>query len=413
MFRAVFDKEMANVDAGDFVVTGGTTATITSVVPAANTAVNGNPKAFDITVSGGDLGAFSGTVGIDLVESPTINSLDGNIPLAPPRDGLRRDTFTVVGTGTPGPETPGPETPGPETPGPETPGDTDGSLSSDSEFNVLAIDALGSTQALSLTVELSEILTVGSLTIFSTDANGGNRKPIATFSVVENENNVLPDFNPKFTLLNSELVDITHLQFELEEKGVKSIAIPEELDDGSIGLTFEDGTKFAAALEETPLAANVLINDAETIDLTDLTGTVNISGSIRREAKLDNVVDLYITDADGAVFDAMGNKFLPGQEGYREAAIASRLNINLTGTNGQVETFNATLAGGTHLGLFIAVDGVDPAIDPNGEVFFSHSGANGGTDHFRTLGNNTFGIEDQAGLGDSDFNDAIVAFDIV
>ncbi|MCK5212620.1 MAG: choice-of-anchor D domain-containing protein, partial [Dehalococcoidia bacterium] len=58
VFRATFDEDVQYVSTGDFAVSG-TTATVTNV-NAVSAAV------YDLTVSGGDLAGYDGTVGIDL-----------------------------------------------------------------------------------------------------------------------------------------------------------------------------------------------------------------------------------------------------------------------------------------------------------------------------------------------------------
>lgn len=411
-FQATFSEEVQGVDKNDFIVTGDSQAAVQTVTQSGT-------STYDITIAGGNLDDFNGIVALTLANSGIdITDLAGNIlsSAAPnteaytldntPEETESKDNTDKGNTGN------DKDSGGGDINNDNTSKDSIGQLTPLNGTNILEITQLGTTEALSLTIELSKILTVGSIKVFSTDVNGDNRNQIAAFSVVENKNNVLPDFNPTFNLLRSDLTDVTHLQFELEEKGIVSIGSPTVQADGTLSLTFEDGTKLSAALETTAPEPNLLLNDAATIDLTDYTGAVSISGSIHREAALNNVVDLYVTDADGAVFDAMGNKFMPGQDGYRATAIARRLNINLTGTNGQVEAFNATLTGGQYLGIFIAVDGVDPAIATEDELFFSHSSENGGIDHIKTLGDNTFGIEDQVSLGDSDFNDIIVSFSL-
>ena len=84
IFRAVFDVEVQNVDATDFIVTGGSTATITNIKIANNSA-----RFYDITVSGGDLADFVGTVGLALAPAPTIPDLDTTF-------NTRLQTFEVI-----------------------------------------------------------------------------------------------------------------------------------------------------------------------------------------------------------------------------------------------------------------------------------------------------------------------------
>ncbi|MDY6989235.1 MAG: choice-of-anchor D domain-containing protein [Thermodesulfobacteriota bacterium] len=70
-FRAVFDEDVQNVDAGDFGVNGTTTATVTNVNPV-------NATTYDVTVSDGDLADFDGDVGLDLPAGQDITDLAGN-----------------------------------------------------------------------------------------------------------------------------------------------------------------------------------------------------------------------------------------------------------------------------------------------------------------------------------------------
>ena len=70
-FRATFDSDVQNIDATDFVVNGGSTATVTNVAPV-------TANVFELTVSGGDLGDFDGTVGLDLAPGQDITDAAGN-----------------------------------------------------------------------------------------------------------------------------------------------------------------------------------------------------------------------------------------------------------------------------------------------------------------------------------------------
>lgn len=95
-FRATFSETVTNVDAADFAVhvnTPGptTTATITGVGPA------GNNSIYDVTVSGGDLAAFNGAVGLDLSASQNITDVSGN-PLSPATEPAVDELYTVDNT---------------------------------------------------------------------------------------------------------------------------------------------------------------------------------------------------------------------------------------------------------------------------------------------------------------------------
>ena len=71
IFRATFDEDVQNVDTGDFDVNGSTTAAVTNVSTV-------NASVYDITVSGGDLAGFDGTVGLDLTGGQDIADLSSN-----------------------------------------------------------------------------------------------------------------------------------------------------------------------------------------------------------------------------------------------------------------------------------------------------------------------------------------------
>ncbi|MFK8182418.1 MAG: DUF4114 domain-containing protein [Phormidesmis sp.] len=153
------------------------------------------------------------------------------------------------------------------------------------------------------------------------------------------------------------------------------------------------------------------------IDLTEMeTPTVMASIAVMRSAGYDNTVGWYVVeDAQGGVEDALtGEVLMPGDVGYAKAAIAQRLDVNLTGVNHEVVSYELEMATGGFLATFIVSNGTveslldaDTLNDPN--IFFGHVGANSdGTEHVQLLEENTFGYEDLLGGGDRDFNDMTV-----
>lgn len=152
----------------------------------------------------------------------------------------------------------------------------------------------------------------------------------------------------------------------------------------------------------------------ELIDLRDMATQVSVSVEVHREATFDNLIGFYqIADTSGGI-DTNNDgvvDFSPGQTGYKEAALVSRITglDLLTTQNQQTTTFDGSFDGGGLLAPFIVVDGtLEEAITNNAETYFSFLGANSDkADHIRLLGDNTFGFEDLAG-GDNDFNDTIV-----
>lgn len=71
VFRATFTEAVQNVDTADFAVNGTTTATVTLVTSV-------SASVYDITVSGGDLATFNGTVGLNLSGTQNITNLSGD-----------------------------------------------------------------------------------------------------------------------------------------------------------------------------------------------------------------------------------------------------------------------------------------------------------------------------------------------
>ncbi len=90
VFRLTFRSAANDVDASDFVVTGGSTATITNVQ-------NVNPFTYDLTVSGGNLGDYDGDVGLAFAANPTITDEIGN-ELTDTTMPKINDTFTIDNT---------------------------------------------------------------------------------------------------------------------------------------------------------------------------------------------------------------------------------------------------------------------------------------------------------------------------
>lgn len=86
VFRVTFDEGVQNVGTDDFTVHSTSTATVTNVGQV-------SPTTYDVTVSGGDLAGFNGTVGLDLAGGQDVADLAGNaLPAGePPTD----ETYTV------------------------------------------------------------------------------------------------------------------------------------------------------------------------------------------------------------------------------------------------------------------------------------------------------------------------------
>ena len=278
---------------------------------------------------------------------------------------------------------------------------------------LLAINDLGSANTISLQINQSSSV-VTELLVFNTDATGGSRTQIGSFSLLQGQQ-FPTEYAPTLTLDSDLINNGTFQQFELVQgNSIRQAMVT--VSNGQILLDFNNGVQLSATATAQTSQTNLLTNDAAAIDLTGQADVVNVRFSVYREASFNNTVGFYTTDFDnGGIRDTVTGAVLqPGDIGYQAAALARRLDVQLTGKNNQTSRVFATLPGGAFLGMFLSVDGAVNNTTATGEVYFSHAGANsGGADHVKQLGDNTFGFEDQAGLGDADYDDIVVAFEVL
>lgn len=207
---------------------------------------------------------------------------------------------------------------------------------------------------------------------------------------------------------------------QISEKGENSFRLSFEDEMGDADFT--DIVIDAELTDETPEIGTDTQgqSEGEMLDLRNYAGKqIKIEAPIvREESAYENVVGFYIVENEtGAVSDPLtGNLLNPGEEGYIKAALRNSQNnafqMGENGLSGSIE-----IAGGQILAPFIIADGTleqvldeNPNNDP--EVYFAYMSANSdGVDHIRNLGGNTWGFEDLAFGGDSDFNDVVVQLD--
>jgi hypothetical protein len=154
------------------------------------------------------------------------------------------------------------------------------------------------------------------------------------------------------------------------------------------------------------------------IDLSDLNySTVSIT--VNENTLSCGTIGFYEVDADGSVINSeSGQTTAVGDSGYTQAAIANRLDFDLN-LDGKSTEFTAEFAPGSTYAPFVVVDGTiaeledgDHSNDPT--VYFPYAGVNAdGMEHIRSLGDNTFGIENVQNSGDLNFDDLVVNFDFV
>jgi V8-like Glu-specific endopeptidase len=191
---------------------------------------------------------------------------------------------------------------------------------------------------------------------------------------------------------------------------------PSTITNGQVAYNSSSGASFSLSFLPSDPGLNALISHAQGIapvlDLSAFTAAQSLSGSVAlgREADYDSSVGLYRTlDITGLVIAADGiTRLRPGDSGYAAAALrpanlVSELN-GLTVADDQTATRSFSgVSGGSFLAPFALV---------NGETYFAFGEANrDGLAHLRSLGNNTFGLEDLPGGGDLDFDDLVVKFD--
>ena len=154
------------------------------------------------------------------------------------------------------------------------------------------------------------------------------------------------------------------------------------------------------------------------IDLSDLDAQ-SVHFEVYGDAYTDNMAGFYVANADGSVVDADGEMIAVGEEGYTEAAIANRIDLDLFTAEGEINESSFELESGSIYAPYIVVEGNidglgdnDSSNDPT--VFFSYLGANSdSSEHIKILGDNTIGFEHALGGGDLDFDDLVVEYDFV
>ena len=190
-----------------------------------------------------------------------------------------------------------------------------------------------------------------------------------------------------------------------------------QADLGNSQASFSSGSGIQFSLGVLPgdSGLNALISQAQVqapvLDLSVLTASQRLQGTVAlgREADFNSVAGFYrALDAQGTIVAADGvTRLRPGDLGYGAAALragnlVSQLG-NLSVADDQITSRNfADLTGGGFLAPYALV---------NGNTFFAYGAANGdGISHFRSLGNNLFGLEDVSGGGDLDYDDLVIGF---
>ena len=154
-------------------------------------------------------------------------------------------------------------------------------------------------------------------------------------------------------------------------------------------------------------------DSAPVINLSYLTTAQKLNGTLEltRDASLDSIIGFYqVLDVNGTIMDANGNALKPGDANYQSVALnAGNLIEDMNKfeiENGSIRYHDYSFEGTTN-GSYLA-----PFAITGDNTWFAWKEANSdGLDHFKVMGANQFGLDDQAGLNaDRDFTDITMQF---
>jgi hypothetical protein len=213
-----------------------------------------------------------------------------------------------------------------------------------------------------------------------------------------------------------EVVDATLEQLTSLSDSRFRFLNPGEITNSQVAFSSSSGVRFSLNLLPNDPGLNALISQAQglapVLDLSAFTTAQSLSGTVAigREADFNSVAGFYRSlDAAGTVLAADAiTRLRPGDNGYAAAALRTPNIVGQLGNLSVADNQSASrsfsgITGGTFLAPFAQV---------NGNTFFAFGGANttDGLSHFRSLGNNLFGLEDMVGGGDKDYDDLVIGF---
>jgi hypothetical protein len=165
--------------------------------------------------------------------------------------------------------------------------------------------------------------------------------------------------------------------------------------------------------------------EGRTIDFTDYVGkTLKVDITTISDAAYDNNIGFYtVEDSIGSIKLANGNIITTDNANYAVEAIKNALTNSQLQAGKNDSKLDRTIVGGkTYAPVMVAQGTLNDFVTKNStnsgdgsaiHAYFNYLGANPDKlDHFRLIGNNTFGLEDMYGGGDRDFNDLVVNFNV-
>ena len=296
-----------------------------------------------------------------------------------------------------------------------SPGGNSGSFTANSARDRLTLTSLNGASSVRFSLDQVAVGNASAIEILRADG-GGNLTKVDEFSLLQ-PGRLSAGFAPTFSL-NASQGDT--LQFRLIEAGRNRTATVSALEEGGATLDFGSGTQLSLSADLAMNAPNLVAagttqgssqsDDGAAIDFSTLAGaTSDVEFTVYREAAFDSTVGLYVIDDLTGAVSVNGSTFRVGDEGYQAAALQRTVDVVLQAENGGASTFSATVDNLLY-GTFITVE--NSSLDST-ETYFSYLGANGGSDHVKLLGNNALGFEDLPGLGDADYNDLVVTFEVM
>lgn len=290
-------------------------------------------------------------------------------------------------------------------------GDDDDGFGLNEAGDELTLARLNGASAVRFSLDRVAVGNASEVNIFR--VNDGNLTKAGEFSLLR-PGQIAAGFAPTFSL-NANEGDT--LQFRLTENGRARTATISS-DSGNAQLNFGGGTSLSLAPDLAMAAPNLVVtgapqgddlgDDGAAIDFSTQAGANSeVRFAVYREAAFDSTAGLYVVDDLTGAVTVGGNTFQVGDDGYGAAALQRTIDVSLEAENGGVSTFTATVDNLLY-GTFISVENSGST-----ETYFSYLGANGGNDHVKLLGNNALGFEDLPGLGDADYNDLVVTFEVV
>ena len=280
--------------------------------------------------------------------------------------------------------------------------------------DILTLTALNGAKSVQFSIDQVAVGNASALEIFKVNGDGVLTK-VDEFSLLQS-GKLAAGFAPTFAL---DVDQGDRLQFQLIENGNNRTATVSVLENGGATLDFGSGTSLSLRSDLSMDAPNLVVagtlednaqrDDGAAIDFSTQAGaTSNVTFTVYREAAYDSTVGLYVIDDLTGAVTVGGNTFMVGDEGYEAAALQRAINVTLQAENGGVNTFTADVDSLLY-GTYISVE--NPNLSST-ETYFSYLGANNGNDHVKLLGNNALGFEDLPNLGDADYNDLVVTFEI-